>query len=635
MLDSSVVWAEFMKALVSAIEVTGANLYHLLADGNLMREVDWLAAFLSKFEVQHQEGLKQVLAAFFAPGSHACRNQVLRLLSAHFFAEASQLRPETLAVIEGERKTRSIKVVLDTNFIFSVLGLHDNPGDDAALSLIEISQKSGRNLNLQFYVLPSTLDEAKRVLLNQMHMVERIRTTTAMARVAVTQPLPSIAKKFFDAATRSPGLTSSVFFQPYIDDLRTILRDKGIAVLEAHQTIYHQRQDVVDDVLDEQRREAVELPEQRRKSYETLLHDAVLWHAVKDRRPTDTDSPFEVEYWAVSIDWRLISFDRRKRAANASKLPVVLHPSNLVQLVQFWVPRSKELDEGLVDSLRLPLFFQSFDPEDEKATVRVLEAISRFENVGDLPEKTLKVVLANQALRGRLRDADASNDEVFELVREQILREHRDTVSELEKARSTLRSAEEAISAERRNRTLSEAERDNIINMQLKIAEEKAVDAERRAEDEARARRELEKQHRQKFDEVNAQLQAQAKAIKNADGRSQRQRYMLIFVTLPIIIGVSVAYVGYHFAVQVLPQLATGWKPWVFLLGIGLSPFAVAILFSPHYSSKREHLKAWWLVRLIGHVGKKGVAAPVLLATSAIFQGWVWDWVKAITGFKP
>ena len=56
--------------------------------------------------------------------------------------------------------------------------------------------------------------------------------------------------------------------------------------------------------------------------------------------------------------------------------------------------------------------FQSFDSENEKATVTVFAVISRHENVSDMPEVTLREVLANQVLRGRLMDSDASNDEI-------------------------------------------------------------------------------------------------------------------------------------------------------------------------------------------------------------------------------
>ncbi|WJJ93756.1 hypothetical protein [Neopusillimonas aromaticivorans] len=64
-LDAEVVWKEFSRALHSAIHVTGANLYHLLADGTLERDVDWLASFLSKFNGEEEkEGLRNVLEAF-------------------------------------------------------------------------------------------------------------------------------------------------------------------------------------------------------------------------------------------------------------------------------------------------------------------------------------------------------------------------------------------------------------------------------------------------------------------------------------------------------------------------------------------------------------------------------------------
>jgi hypothetical protein len=619
-LDSAEIWDEFTKALIRAIHITGANLFHLLIDGNLEREVDWIASFLNKFQPVDREGVRKVLVAFFAPDNQACRNQVLRLMSAHFFAEASRLKPETIAAIEGDRKIKTIKVVLDTNFIFSVLGLHDNPGDDAALSLIDVAHKSGHHLEIKLYVLPSTIDEARRVLVNQVHMVERIRTTTAMARAALSQPLPSITKKFFDAASKSPGLTAANFFQPYIDDLRTILDGKGIKILDAQPAIYNMRQDVLDDVIDAQHYEKEELPEPRRKGYETLLHDVVLWHAVEDRRRADSESPFDVEYWAVSIDWRLIAFDRRKRSANKSKLPVVLHPSNLVQLVQFWLPRNQGLEDSLVDSLRLPLFFQSFDPEDEKATVKVLEAISRFENVGDLPEKTLRVVLANQALRGRIRDAEASNDKVFELVRDELLLEHSNTVGELDAVKGDLHRTEEILSVERLDREKSEA-RLGETSDQLRIAEERATTAEREAAAEAHKRHALE-----------GEIQQKAVAYKI---KLLRRHYALLFIILPISIGLLIVYFCYPPAIIILPRLAGGWQKWVFLLGLGVFPFALACVMSPFYCKRQTLLNEWYLPRLLAHIGKKGVIAPLTFITYAILQGGAWDWFRSIVGLNP
>ncbi len=626
-LDATKVWQQFTKSLASAVQVAGANLFHLLVDGELEKDFDWLADFITKFDAQSREGLRKVLGGFFAPGNRVCRNQVLRFLTAHFFAEAAQLRPETLNVIDSGRKSRSIKVVLDTNFIFSVLQLHDNPADEAALSLIDLAQRTNGKLDIKLYVLPSTLDEAQRVLVRQLQLVERVRTTAAMARVALSQPLPSIAKKFFAAAAKAPGLTASSFFQPYIDDLRTILRDTGIAVLEAHPAVYHQRQDVVDDVLDEFTREEAELPEERRKGYETILHDAVLWHAVNDRRSANADSPFEVEYWAVSIDWRLIAFDRNKRISTHSRLPVVLHPSSLIQLIQFWVPRTAELEESLVDALRLPLFFQSFDPEDERATVKVLESISRFENVGDIPEHTLKVVLANQALRARLRDSDASNDEAFELVREELLAQHKEVVGQLETTLSNLRDREESLNVERQGRTQAQVDRE-AATKRLEEAEAMARAADLRAQELETTRAELTALRAQDASDAEAQLRSEADRASAAERSLACQNYLALFFFLPALVGVLLAYFTAGPAVAVLPSLGQGWKRWAFGSAMFLLPVCVSFVLSPGYVARRPPLNDYVPGRIARYVGKKLIVAPVAAVVAAIFQGGVWDGVK-------
>lgn len=611
-------WTVFNQSLLVAVRIAGANLFHLVSDGKLEKEIDWDTSFFGHFETKHHEGLRQTLASVFAPTNQLCRSQILRLLSAHFFAEASQLNPETLQAIEGKRTKRTIKVVLDTNFVFSVLELHDNPSNDAVLSLMDIAKKSGRHLEIRFYVLPGTLEEAKRTLLGQMRMVEGLRTTMAMARAAVGQPLPSIATKFFAAASRTSGLSARAFFQPYVDDLRIILRDKGIAVLETHDAVYNQRQDVVDDVIAEQHREDTEVKEAKRKGYERVLHDAVLWHAVKDRRPSHADSPFEVEYWAVTLDWRLIAFDRRKRSSSASHLPVVLHPSNLVQLLQFWMPRSKELEEGLVDSLGLPLYFDSFDHADEKATMRVLEALSRYENVHDLQEPTVRSILANRALRARLRDGEPSNEQVFELVREELLTEHHRVLEGLSETQNSLVQTKVELDNLRNERESAQNERRSIEEL-LAQSNNRMSEAERRAHEALAASQKREQDYQIK---LRAAEDGAASERKNA----ARREYVLLFLLAPIIFGVLTALL-------IWTAKPFGSETWIALSAAlmgGLLPGALACALSAAYSSRRAELKGWRLTSVLNAVGKKAVVAPILLALTAIFQGGIWDAFKIL-----
>lgn len=580
-LPANQVFEEFTRSLQRSVQIAGANLFHLIVDGKLERDIDWLAPFLLKFGSSQQEGLRAVLGAFFAPGNLACRNQILRVLSARFFAEASQLSTETLKLIEAERKKKSIKLVLDTNFLFSILQLHDNPGDESAHSLIEVAKNSGHSLELKLYVLPSTLEEAKRALVSQVRLIESLRVTMAMSRASMNMPMPSIAKKFLAAAKLSPGLKAAEFFRPYIDDLQTVLKGKGINVLDAHPSRYNVRPDVIDDVMSEKKREEAEVPEGKRKGYETLLHDAVLWHAVNDRRNANDNSPFEVEYWAVSIDWRLIALDRQKRLSNVTHLPVVLHPSNLMQFIQFWIPRTSAIDEVLVDSLRLPLYFQSFDPDDERATVRVLSAISRFENINDISESTMKLVLANQVLRGRIKEGDASNDEIYQLVREEFLAIHKATASELTGKIGELNTVSEEV--ERVSDSLKSVNR-----------EKELVEIER----------------------------------DKAHGELAFIRYAVKVMLVPAIASVVCAYVAFYFTVDVFSK---DWLRFLFVLGVGLVPPTIGVLLSPSLTRDDKYLSGYRVVKFFNYLGAKGNFL-ITVTSGAIFAGAVWDGVKYLAG---
>ncbi len=403
----------------------------------------------------------------------------------------------------------------------------------------------------------------------------------AMSRASVNLPMSSIAKKFLAAAKLSPGLKAADFFRPYIEDLQTVLKGKGISVLDAHPSRYNVRPDVIDDVMTEKKREETEVPEGKRKGYETLLHDAVLWHAVNDRRNANDNSPFEVEYWAVSIDWRLIALDRQKRLNNLTHLPVVLHPSNIMQFIQFWIPRTAAIDEVLVDSLRLPLYFHSFDPEDEKATVRVLGAISRFENIEDISESTMKTVLANQVLRGRIREGDASNDEVYQLVREEFLAIHKATTSELSGTVGELKVVSEEVKSIKSSLDL--------------VSQEKAI-----------AEKERDKAH----------------------GEIALMKYIVGVVFLPLVLsGISV-YLAFRFGSDVFSK---EWLRYLFIFGIGSAWPTLAVLLSPALTLKNKYLSNYLIVRVFNYLGAKGNYL-IIVTCSAIFAGAVWDGVKYLAG---
>lgn len=627
-LNAEEVWVEFVKDLISTIQVVGANTFHLLADGKLEKEADWLANFLSRHPSEVQDGLRRVLAHFFSPENRTCRAQVLRLLTAHFFAEATKLSPETLKAIETGRRKKIIRVVLDTNFIFSVLGLHDNPANDSAISLLDVAKNSGRHLDIRMYVLPGTLDEATRTLTAQLHLIENIRVSNAIARAAAKSRLPSIAAKYFVAAAKAPGLTPQSFFQPYLDDLRTVLKARGIEVLDAHHTTYTQRQDVVDDVHEELERET-KFSEDKRKNYETLLHDVILWHITRDRRGTNHHSPFDVEYWAVSIDWRLIGFDHRKREATKDRLPVVLYPTNLVQLVQFWLPRSEELESSLLDSLRLPLFFQRFDPADEQVTVKILEVISRYENVDDLPDETFGTLLANRALRGRIHNADKDNEQVVQLIRDELISEHKKALESLAATQKKLQETE--LAAE----TIREAARSN----------EERLAQERSKREATRSSLTKEQQLREQVErtqsETSRELESERKARQQAETNSvvlqlqlKKRQFIERYLALPGLLGVLLGLVVWIFVVPAFPENAPDWAKVLVTVALGLLPECFSLFMAHRCISSDTDLSDWWLAKACDWIYKTLLIGAPSTAIVGAWQAGIWDAIKITLGIR-
>jgi hypothetical protein len=120
---------------------------------------------------------------------------------------------------------------------------------------------------------------------------------------------------------------------------------------------YSTRQDVVDDIHVVFKYEE-KLPPAKRKSYPKVAHDMVLWHFVNDKRSAYIESPIDASDWILTVDFRLIGFDEHKQKRSGSKVPLCIHPTSLIQLLQFWVPRTKEFEEAMLGSLRLPFLFQ-------------------------------------------------------------------------------------------------------------------------------------------------------------------------------------------------------------------------------------------------------------------------------------
>lgn len=450
-------WNAFVQELTTAVRQTGANTFNLLTGEQIERREDWLVGFVQRFGSEHIDCLKAVIAGFFSAANPEGKQYVLRLLTAYFFVEATQLSRRTIESIDTKRSKRKLRLYLDTNFLFSVLGLHDNPADDAAFSLLELAKAAHSYIDIKFLVAPHTIDETQRTVHAYIQTAKRVKVSKLVQSVASSAPLPGALRKFFNAAKNADSVyTPEDFFGPYAKNLKTILQQKNIRVDDNIEVSkYRVDQRVIDDVLDQHKREQTRT-HGKQKSYEAVEHDVILWYAVHDQRPKHTESPFDAEVWVVTVDTRLAAFDKSKTPRHMG-VPTALMPSNLAQLIQFWVPRSEQLEATLLDSLTLPLFFRQFDREDERVTLRILSALSRFANTDDLGVETVRKLLVNDALRHRIEvEDDSTDEEVVALVHEEIIQQNKILSKQALEEKTARKAAEERAANEEQKRKSAE-----------------------------------------------------------------------------------------------------------------------------------------------------------------------------------
>lgn len=420
-------WEDFITSfLTPLVSELGAKTYQILTGQEPgIEDTTSYPEFLKRFPDEDRVLVCQSIATFVESTSPAVRQYVLRLLNIAFLVRALTLPAG--AVQELLRRTRrrlQMRVFVDTNFLFSLLGLDVNPADDVVHALHELIDRMPSRVDVKLYMLPSTVDEARETIaryedrLSSFYLTRPIAEAIHQGKIGLSGISATYVQEAYSDGKR---VSAKDYFAPYLKDFIGVARSKGVELFNASLDELRMDQAVIDDVTGQMEWEKSR-PQNRAKSYETLLHDMVLWHFTRRQRPERVDSPLDVRSWIATIDYRFLGFDAFKRRGRPQEPPVCLHPTVLLQILQFWVPNSESLEAALMTSLRpVP---PRFDSDSEGVTVKIISALSRFEAIDDLSVDTVTSVVLSDAVRERIGSAKNSREEL-EVVRTGVMMENR------------------------------------------------------------------------------------------------------------------------------------------------------------------------------------------------------------------
>jgi len=424
-LDPQAVWSifdsEFLAPLVADI---GANGYRLISGTRMIGNGHLVEAFLSKFPDRFHLKLRELISIFLDPKNEEVRSHISRMIHARFCVEASGLSENVIQKLNSTiGKDIEFRIFLDTNFLFSMLDLHENPSNAAAHELQELILQLKSNLKIKLYITPRTVDEARRTIDAAKVQLTGLPSGNNFTQAALQVNLSGMVQRFLsERLNRHSKLSAEDWYDPYLKDFVAIARSKGIEFYNERLDEYATRQDVVDEIHLIMEFEKKKFPKNKRKYYETIAHDMILWHFVNDQRPAYVESPLDTKDWILTLDFRLIGYDQHRQKKSGSNVPLCIHPTSLIQLLQFWVPRTKAFEEAVLGTLRLPFLFQEFDVEAERTSLKILKGLGRFEGAQDISEHTITRVILNDGLRSRLK-IDGPEDAEIIFIRDVLVEE--------------------------------------------------------------------------------------------------------------------------------------------------------------------------------------------------------------------
>jgi hypothetical protein len=610
-LEAAKTWRLFNDGLLlPLIREMGARTYEFVSGtrGEFENPLTF-QDFLERYPAELRQPVRNAVMAFLNPKDSDVRSYILRRLNAYFFVEAGNLSEGTVRALTAMRDgVPRFTLFADTNFLFSILGLHEDPSNEAAQLLMGVIRQVGDKVRVKLYVSPITVEEARGVLQASARDLAGMRLSGSLADAALEEGVSRLARKFAQESKRAgQPMGAEDYFRPYIQDLIAISRHRGVELYNREVESYKRKQEVIDNL-----KSAVDFGERsgrpKPKGHKAALHDMVLMQFVRDQRPVGLESPLDAEFWIVTEDLGLLRFDNHKARLAPAMVPVCLHPATLMQLLQFWIPRTRAFEEAVLDNLRLPFLFQEFDPATERVTLRILGALSRFEDIGDLPKEAITSIVVNDAVRQKLA-AEHDVQRQIELVREAFVEEH-------ERVRADLRAAEATIADLQRQA----AESAETVGGVTRVAEER-----KRAAQELSRQLTEEREARESVEAQVANLEAELRTKEEEKKKRRRIRRVLLgWVAAPLGLTLLVAV-----AASIVIGNVTNWGFW----RPGLGTMALLLILWVWVADLRGTADPFmnsWRVFAAFRRFKNGLFATLGVILLGLAANAIYEWIRGL-----
>lgn len=399
----------------------------------------WVAEAAKSAGLGGKEKLvRSTLELFFNSHSEAKDEYLAQLLDSTFTFYALTLDDATASFLRGTLP--AISIFLDTNFIFGLLGLHDNPLNDVSSELIAVIQE--RKFQVKLYYHERTLKEIEQTLFAVGQRLRNRRWQQALSRGAAQAGTLSGVELRYHRLNAEHPIDPDIFLSKY-EKVPALLDEFGVAIYRSTETKAEEEQRwalaaELGDLLQKWR-------PGRPRRYEAIDHDVTLWRTVRGIRRTERPT-LASGALILTVDRILHRFDRH-RARSEGITPSVVLPAQLMQVIRPFVPGTAEFDRRFVEAFAIPEF-RGLVGDYASTASKVSSYLATYK---DVPEPTAVRLLRDELLMDRLKDRAEDSPYFREAVDSALIKANGELVAtnaalvrrlESEKSTSSSRQAE-------------------------------------------------------------------------------------------------------------------------------------------------------------------------------------------------
>lgn len=364
-------------------------------------------------------------------------------------------------------KLNGLVVLVDTNFIYSILGLHSHRQNDNCNQITSLI--SNKKIDCRLVFIRKTLQELQNAKNDfERHITTEELTYNQIKSLLDSDTLNSFSKDYFEKKLTDPTTPHPAekikYSQRILSSKKLQVYNYSFPHLEEESFINAKFEDYYDYInIKNEARVKHNLPELPQKADKKLEHDIYLREAVISLRK-DKNKINDLNYICLTLDKRLIEFDRfangRKSKGQEDIAPNFILPSIFLRKIRPFIPIvTDDYKKAFITSITS----NTLDTSLPQYSDAVQRSITYFKKLG-IDDYDLIISIIKQELFFKEFIESEKEDKQEEFIRSEIDKAYEQLKKEKENAKEEFKIAEKKRIEELENKKSKISDLENDIS---------------------------------------------------------------------------------------------------------------------------------------------------------------------------